>query len=213
MSNIKTLREAWQKSWSLPGAEDLLLGMETVCPDGSRVVAPTPERWGYLEMIVEMGDDEMAFWPDSDEPPLIFKIRSPVLVAQDVLDRYPGPLPVDVERIAEAEGLEVVEWGFPTLEEAWFPPVIAVRAGLDPPWRRWVIAHALGHYYLHRGNQVWFRLRGRAMEGVRLQEEGAEQFAAWLLMPEEEVGRLLSLDLWSFDFDVPLECVALRFPK
>ena len=57
----------------------------------------------------------------------------------------------------------------------------------------------------------------RRMDGVMWsrQEVQAEQFAAWLLMPEYEVSRLLSLDLWILadHFDVPPECVSLRFPR
>lgn len=133
--------------------------------------------------------------------------------ASEVLARYAFSVPVDVERIVEAEGLEVVERGFLTLEEVWLYPCIAVKRGLPRAWRRWVIAHALGHYFLHRGNQLWFRRKDDVMR--RQQEAQAERFAAFLLIPEAELGRLRSLDLWDFAerFDVPPECVALRFPK
>ncbi len=35
--------------------------------------------------------------------------------AEELLANYPGPMPVYVERIAEQEGLEVVEWDFQVL--------------------------------------------------------------------------------------------------
>lgn len=133
--------------------------------------------------------------------------------AREVLARYPGPAPVDVERIAEEEGLEVVDWPFPSLEEVWLWPCVGVRKGLPRTWRRWVIAHALGHYYLHRGNQLWFRRRDDVLR--RQQETQAERFAAFLLMPDAELERIRSFNLHDFAerFDVPPECVAFRFPK
>ena len=133
--------------------------------------------------------------------------------ARELLAHYPGPVPVDVEGIAEGEGLEVVEWRLHVMEEMFLWPCIAVQRGLSQAWRRWVIAHALGHHLLHRGNQLWFRRHDDVMR--RRQEVQAEQFAAWLLMPQDEVGRLRSLDLWHFAeyFGVPQECVTLRFPK
>jgi hypothetical protein len=81
----------------------------------------------------------------------------------------------------EQEGLEVVEWNFPTLEEVWLWPCVGVKRGLPVAWRRWVIAHALGHYSLHRGNQLWFRRRDDVTR--RQQEAQAEPFAAALLLP------------------------------
>jgi len=132
--------------------------------------------------------------------------------ARNFLARYPGPVPIDLEEMALAEGLEVVEWPYRVLEETFLWPCIAVRVGLSRVWRRWVIAHALGHHLQHRGNQLWLRQKDDGLR--RRQELQAERFAAWLLMPEEEVSRLHSLDLWTFadHFDVPVECVSLRFP-
>lgn len=133
--------------------------------------------------------------------------------AAEVLALHACSVPVDVERIATAEQLEVVERDFRTLEEVWLWPCIAVRRDLSQTWRRWVIAHALGHYFLHRGNQLRFRRGDDLMR--RRQEAQAEQFAAWLLIPEREIARLRSLDLGEFAerFDVPPECVGIRFPR
>lgn len=133
--------------------------------------------------------------------------------ARELSAQYPGPVPIDVESIAEAEGLEIVDCSFHELQEVWLWPCVAVKRDLPESWRRWVIAHAMGHYYLHRGNQLWFRRRDDVL-GQR-QESQAERFAAWLLIPEEEVAQMPSLDLWTFaeTFDVPLECVATRFPR
>jgi Zn-dependent peptidase ImmA (M78 family) len=133
--------------------------------------------------------------------------------ASEVLARYAFSVPVDVERIVEVEGLEVVERNFPSVEEVYLYPSIGMKRGLPRVWRRWVIAHALGHYFMHRGNQLWFRRKDDVLR--RQQETQAERFAAYLLIPQAELGRLRSLDLWDFaeHFEVPPECIALRFPK
>ena len=53
------------------------------------------------------------------------------------------------------------------------------------------IAHALGHHFLHLGNQVW--MRGFDGAWSWKQERQAEEFAAWLLIPESEDSRLVGL--------------------
>ena len=133
--------------------------------------------------------------------------------AAEVLALHACSVPVDVELVAVDEDLEVVDCDFQTVEEVWLWPCIGVRRDLSPPWRRWVIAHALGHHFLHRGNQLRFRRGDDLMR--RRQEAQAEQFAAWLLMPEREVARLRSLDVGEFAerFGVPPECVTIRFPR
>ena len=46
------------------------------------------------------------------------------------------------------------------------------------------LAHALGHHFLHVGNQVW--MRGLGSMWSWKQERQAEEFAAWFLIPESE---------------------------
>ena len=46
------------------------------------------------------------------------------------------------------------------------------------------LAHALGHHFLHNGNQVW--MRGMDSVWSWKQERQAEEFAAWFLIPESE---------------------------
>ena len=53
------------------------------------------------------------------------------------------------------------------------------------------LAHALGHHFLHVGNQVW--MRGLDSMWSWKQERQAEEFAAWLLIPESEQQRLEGL--------------------
>ncbi len=53
------------------------------------------------------------------------------------------------------------------------------------------LAHALGHHFLHVGNQVW--MRGLGSMWSWKQERQAEEFAAWFLIPESEDAALKGL--------------------
>ncbi len=73
------------------------------------------------------------------------------------LDKRYGPFnyPIDAEDIAKREGLTVTTWPLlPPVEEVKVGRSIGVRDGLSSEWRRWDIAHALGHHLLHHGNQL-----------------------------------------------------------
>ena len=65
---------------------------------------------------------------------------------------------VDVDAVANILGLEVVSWPFEKLDEMMLGDVIGVSPRLDSRWRRWVVAHAMGHGLLHPGNHLWKRL-------------------------------------------------------
>ena len=53
---------------------------------------------------------------------------------------------------------------------------IFIPTGLMPLERAWRVAHCLGHYFLHSGNQVWCDSRSRALR--MRQEHQADAFAA-----------------------------------
>ncbi len=70
----------------------------------------------------------------------------------------PLHFPVDAEDIARKEGLTITTWPLlPPVEEIKVGRNIGLTEGLSSEWRRWDIAHALGHHLLHRGNQLVFR--------------------------------------------------------
>ena len=76
--------------------------------------------------------------------------------AVELRKRY-GPFgyPIDIEDIARREGLKITDWPLlPPVEEVKVGRSIALRKGLSSEWRRWDIAHALGHHLLHQGNQL-----------------------------------------------------------
>ena len=56
-----------------------------------------------------------------------------------------------------------------------------------------MIAHSLGHHFMHDGNQVW--LRGHDAVWNRKQEHQAEEFAAFLTIPEAEEPYLAGLPI------------------
>ncbi len=63
--------------------------------------------------------------------------------------------PVDVEGVANREGLTIIDWPLlPPIDEVKLGHSIGLREGLPGEYRRWNIAHALGHHVLHHGNQL-----------------------------------------------------------
>ena len=88
---------------------------------------------------------------------------------------------------------------------------IGVAERLDPRWRRWVIAHAIGHRLLHSGNHLWIRDH-TSLGG--LYEREAEDFARALLMDVDEAMEEGLSELWEVaeHFGVPEEMVVLQAP-
>ncbi len=90
--------------------------------------------------------------------------------AAEIHKRY-GPLdyPVDAEDIANREGLTITTWPLlPPVEEVKVGQNVGLKVGLSNEWRRWDIAHALGHHLLlHHGNQLVFRARSDRGKNVR----------------------------------------------
>jgi len=124
----------------------------------------------------------------------------------------------DPEVIAEKEGLDVLAVSLP---QRWWDILlwefVAIRDDVSLPWRRWCLAHCLGHHFMHHGNQLRLTEWADLICERRLQEAEAESFAAWLLIPEEELKTLRqaegeNLDIWRIaeHFDVPVEMVPFR---
>lgn len=72
------------------------------------------------------------------------------------------------------------------------------------------LAHALGHHFLHIGNQVW--MRGLDSMWSWKQERQAEEFAAWFLIPETDDSRLEGLSTSEIcdTFDVDVRIAEIR---
>ena len=85
------------------------------------------------------------------------------------------------------------------------PPEISSRH------RRVLIAHCLGHHFMHDGNQVW--LRGFDSTWSRKQEIQAEEFTAYLLIPEYDCqggARMIPPKRLAMQFEVTEDIAKLR---
>ena len=92
----------------------------------------------------------------------------------------------DLESVVEAEGL-IVETRHPwkgNFQDLYVYPHIFVPRGLSAAELRSRVAHCLDHHFLHPGNQIWMRGLDRAWSWKM--EYQAEEFAAWLLVPEDQ---------------------------
>ena len=116
---------------------------------------------------------------------------------------------VDVEAVANILGLTVFLWRLDSLQELMVDDCIGVAERLAPVWRRWVIAHAVGHRVLHPGNHLWMRLHTDLGNKV---EREAEDFAHALLMNAEEATQMGLVHAWEIAeyFGVPEEQVRLQ---
>jgi len=132
--------------------------------------------------------------------------------AKDVHLRHPGlSFPLDMDWLARAEGCELVSWHF-------LRPVREVKQGhwiglaqdADERERRHLIAHALAHHLLHCGNQLSFH--GWQRTNRLKQELEAEECAAHILMPQEELQKVDSMLVWEIadHFGVPEELARRR---
>lgn len=118
---------------------------------------------------------------------------------------------VDAEAVANMLGLAVRLWPMQAQGEMQVDGIIGVAEQLEPPWRRWVIAHAIGHRLLHPGNHIW--MRRHTSLGGKIERE-AEQFAGSLLI---DVGEAVEAGLrhsWEVaeHFGVPEDMVRLQPP-
>lgn len=135
--------------------------------------------------------------------------------AREVFQSYPGmKFPLDIEKIATEEGCEVVTWAFlHPVKEVKRGRYIGIAAGLEPREQRYLVAHALAHHLLHCGNQLAFH---GLQEVVRYrQEREADECAAHILIPEEELAQLSFTPLWEIAeyFGVPEEIVKKRITE
>lgn len=94
--------------------------------------------------------------------------------------RYDLSIPVDLRRLVDDLGLEVVVFPFHGwIKEIIVDGVIGVQPGLTRPWFRWYVAHAIGHHLMHVG--TGFYLDGWQWVSLAKAERQAEEFAAWLM--------------------------------
>ena len=130
--------------------------------------------------------------------------------AQAVRQRYGNSL----SRILRGENIEVLE------QKSWWKELfvadaahreICLQKGLSRVEKRVLLAHALGHHFLHRGNRFYFAETDP--QALETQEREAWEFAAFLLIPTEDLAPLAHRPLSALarHFQVPLDVLRLRW--
>ena len=96
-----------------------------------------------------------------------------------------------IEAAIEGEGLYVVERDdMPErLDDIFRPPVIFIRAGLNPARRRFILAHCLGHHFLHHKGHV--ELQNDHGAWRKHEDREADEFGAWAVIPESVLSVVL----------------------
>lgn|SRR5574341_1046235 len=112
--------------------------------------------------------------------------------AQEIRRRYRIKCPDDIERVLRSEKIHVVRFPFAgRLQEMIVNGCVGIQASLRNPRRiNELLAHALGHYYLHSGNQPFYHLENERVLALQWERQ-AWDFAFELLMPSRKVERLL----------------------
>ena len=118
---------------------------------------------------------------------------------------------VDALAVSDHLGLVVKFWRFAAFEEMRLGPFIAVANRFEPEWRRWVVAHAVGHGFLHVGNHFW--MTRNTDLGLSFERE-AEDFAFGLLVDPREAAAEGYVHSWEVaeHFGVPDERVRAYAP-
>lgn len=131
-------------------------------------------------------------------------------IAAEVYGRYGNSL----RRILKAERIHLREedyWWKEFLVADAVRKEIGVNRRLKPEEKRGLIAHALGHFFLHGGNRFYFAEKDPT--ALERDEQEAWEFAAYLLLPKERVPSLLrqSLRVVAQTFGVTEDLVRLRW--
>jgi Zn-dependent peptidase ImmA (M78 family) len=126
--------------------------------------------------------------------------------AKKILDRFGSKIPIGIDEIIKAHGLEVFE------DDEMAPSIsgilmikgesVGAMVNLFHPEvrKRFTLAHELGHYLLHRRKKILFvdefavMYRGSGHADIDPMEVEANVFAAALLMPEDAVRADLKAD-------------------
>ena len=118
---------------------------------------------------------------------------------------------VDAEAVANLYGYRVKRLPLVKQKELEVAGIICIAERLGPEWRRWCIAHSLGHKMMHPDNLL--RVGRETGLGHRFERE-ANDFARALLMDGREAVRAGLTHSWEVaeHFGVPDEIVRLQPP-
>lgn len=139
--------------------------------------------------------------------------RFAVEKAKEIHRRHPGLSrpPVDIDAIAEAEGLEWFEWPFEgSVVEMKHLRYIGLADWTESIQRRYLLAHPLAHHLMHAGNQLSSFYQQVGVCGKV--ERQADICAAHILIPEDELKKVEYMAVWEIaeHFAVPEELAQRR---
>ena len=118
---------------------------------------------------------------------------------------------VDAEAVANLHGYKVIRLPLVKQKELEVAGIICIADWLEPEWRRWCIAHSLGHKMMHPDNLL--KVGRETGLGHRFERE-ANDFAHTLLMDGREAIKAGLTYSWEVaeHFGVPDEIVRLQSP-
>lgn len=102
--------------------------------------------------------------------------------ARQIIKKYNLTAPIDLNKVINNECLTLDEWDFKgRVKEVYVGDSIGVVQNAPPRKKRELIAHALGHHFLHSGNHMYFEEKDQFTKFK--QEHEAQCFASELLIP------------------------------
>ncbi len=118
---------------------------------------------------------------------------------------------VDAKGVADILELEIWPRPFRKFQEMKIGEFICIAHRFEPEWRRWCMAHAIGHLLMHPGNHLWIR---RHTGLAHKFEREAEDFAHTLLLDVHEAVERGFTHSWQVAeyFGVPEEVLRLQVP-
>jgi Zn-dependent peptidase ImmA (M78 family) len=119
--------------------------------------------------------------------------------AQDVYTKYGD----DLDKVLAKEDIEVLELPLAgRFKEIYFGDYIILKNTLSPEEKRELTAHALAHHYLHAGSH--YAAAKKIYTFSNYHERQANVFAAYLLIPDEKLEKVLYPD-------IPIKEIAEKF--
>jgi Zn-dependent peptidase ImmA (M78 family) len=123
----------------------------------------------------------------------------------------------DLDFLAQKLGAEIIEYPLGRIiKETYFKDlgVIVIDPGLHPYKKRHLIVHGLAHHLFHRNKKVNYFLNREKnflkTIDITRQEKEAEVFAAYYLIPEDKLNKILKQD-WINDSLDPVYELAEEF--
>ena len=111
--------------------------------------------------------------------------------ANEIISRFKTN---DPEKILEKLGVDILDVSLKgRLKEIFFGDHIVLKKGLEREERRQLLAHALCHHLMHSGNH--WQTKNRAYSFGNYHERQADVFAAYLLIPTDELKKIISPSL------------------